>query len=99
MKLLSDIQFYALLALKDGPKHGYKVMKFISNFYPIGQTSAYNSLKSLCKWGMVESTEIKFPKARTLEYNITPEGEVSILERVERLKKMIEVEKDLNNGI
>ncbi len=91
-----DLKLVLLYLLKDGPKHGYLLMKELRRLkgltaYEPGPGTIYPALKSLVKEGLVE-VRIRGSGGRIVkEYVITEEGLRRLEEGGERLRKVFRI--------
>jgi DNA-binding PadR family transcriptional regulator len=96
---LSPTLFYMLLALADGPKHGYAIMKEVEatsdGQLVLGPGSLYGSLKRLLKTKLIrETTPAERPipaldDERRRYYALTAFGRQVLAREVERLAKVV----------
>lgn len=91
-----DLKLVLLYLLRDGPKHGYLLMKELRSLkgllaYEPGPGTIYPALKSLVREGLVE-VRIRGSGGRIVkEYVITEEGLRRLEESSERLKKVFKL--------
>ena len=75
---LTHVVFHALLALSEGPLHGYAVMKRMEeeSGLRMGPGTVYGSLGRLADAGLVEEVDDPEPsdRRRSLRFRLTPEG-------------------------
>lgn len=105
---LSPAMFYILLALPDGPKHGYAIMKEVEEMtggrITLGPGSLYGSIKRLLKDGMITETEHRPVRAlddeRRRYYVITDHGRRVLAAEVDRLARAVRLaqQKAVHNG-
>jgi DNA-binding PadR family transcriptional regulator len=96
---LSPIIFHMLLALADGEKHGYAIMKAVEDdtggeiAIPLG--SLYGAIKRMIAGGLIEeSAERPDPDLddeRRRYYRITPTGEQTLAAEVQRLERTLAI--------
>src|SRR5678815_2877885 len=94
---LSPIMFHMLLALADGEKHGYAIMKAVEDdtdgdiAIPLG--SLYGAIKRMMAGGLIEESDER-PDAdlddeRRRYYRITATGEQVLAAEVLRLERTL----------
>lgn len=94
---LSPALFYMLLALADGPKHGYAIMKEVETTSDgrlvLGPGSLYGSLKRLLKAKLIRETRERpipaLDDERRRYYALTDFGRQVLGREVERLAKAV----------
>jgi DNA-binding PadR family transcriptional regulator len=73
---LTPVVLYSLMALSDGPKHGYAVMRSVEESSasepPMGASTIYGSLNRMLDAGLVNSTRATGRKSK--QYALTPAG-------------------------
>lgn len=90
---LHHVSFYALLALRQGPLHGYAIIKYVEGVTEgevrISATTLYGSLDRLSKDGFVErrGEEMVAGRARRY-YAITPEGEDALRAHAAQMRSL-----------
>ena len=105
---LSLAMFYILLALPDGPKHGYAIMKEVEEMtggkITLGPGSLYGSIKRLLRAKMIEETGYRPIRAlddeRRRYYTLTDYGRQVLVSEVDRLASAVRLakKKDLYGG-
>lgn len=105
---LSPAMFYILLALPDGPKHGYAIMKEVEEMtggrIALGPGSLYGSIKRLLKDGMIAETGQRPVRAlddeRRRYYILTEFGQRVLAAEVDRLASAVRLaqQKAVYNG-
>jgi DNA-binding PadR family transcriptional regulator len=98
---LAPAVFHILLALADGAKHGYAVMKSIEEHtegaLKMGAGTLYSNLQRLTETGWV--VEVAPPKARSARderrrfYRLTDAGRVTLGDEVRRLESLVRLAK------
>lgn len=94
---LSPAMFYILLALPDGPKHGYAIMKEVEEMtggkITLGPGSLYGSIKRLLKDKLIAETDHRPVRAlddeRRRYYILTDYGRRVLAGEVERLASAV----------
>jgi DNA-binding PadR family transcriptional regulator len=94
---LSPAMFYILLALPDGPKHGYAIMKEVEVMtegrIALGPGSLYGSIKRLLQDGMISETDQRPIRAlddeRRRYYELTDYGRKVLAGEVDRLASAV----------
>lgn len=94
---LSPAVFYILLALPDGPKHGYAIMKEVEEMtggkIMLGPGSLYGSIKRLLKDKMIAETDYRPVRAlddeRRRYYILTDYGRQVLSAEVDRLASAV----------
>ena len=94
---LSPAVFYILLALPDGPKHGYAIMKEVEEMtegrITLGPGSLYGSIKRLLKDRMIAETDHRPVRAlddeRRRYYVLTDYGRQVLAAEVDRLASAV----------
>jgi DNA-binding PadR family transcriptional regulator len=105
---LSPAMFYILLALPDGPKHGYAIMKEVEEVtegrITLGPGSLYGSIKRLLQAKMIVETDQRPIRAlddeRRRYYQLTDYGRQVLVSEVHRLASAVRLarEKAVYNG-
>ena len=105
---LSPAMFYILLALADGPKHGYAIMKEVEEMtggqITLGPGSLYGSIKRLLKDKVIAETDHRPIRAlddeRRRYYQLTDHGRRVLAAEVERLASAVRLaqEKAVGSG-
>lgn len=94
---LSPAMFYILLALPDGPKHGYAIMKEVEEVtdgrITLGPGSLYGSIKRLLQAKMIVETDQRPIRAlddeRRRYYQLTDYGRRVLVGEVNRLASAV----------
>jgi DNA-binding PadR family transcriptional regulator len=96
---LSPIMLHMLLALSDGEKHGYAIMKAVEDdtggdiAIPLG--SLYGAIKRLIGGGLIEESDERpdpdLDDERRRYYRITPTGEQTLSAEVQRLERTVAI--------
>ncbi|HEY3475116.1 MAG TPA: PadR family transcriptional regulator [Anaerolineales bacterium] len=94
---LSPAIFYILLALPDGPKHGYAIMKEVEEMtegkITLGPGSLYGSIKRLLKDKLIAETDHRPIRAlddeRRRYYQLTDYGRQVLAGEVKRLARAV----------
>ena len=98
MEPMTDSTYLILLSLLE-PRHGYAIMKGISDMthdsVSIGPASMYTILKKLEKKGDIR---LKEDKDRKKIYIITDQGKADLIKEVERRRMFYEAGRSLLNG-
>ena len=73
----AEPSLYILVALGDGPKHGYAIMTDVEDFtgQPLGPGTLYGALARLEKRGLIEALE---PEDRRRPYKLTALGATTL---------------------
>ena len=73
----AEPSMYILVALGDGPKHGYAIMTDVEDFtgQPLGPGTLYGALARLEKRGLIEALE---PEDRRRPYRLTALGATTL---------------------
>ena len=73
----AEPSLYILVALGDGPKHGYAIMIDVEEFtgQPLGPGTLYGALARLEKRGLIEALE---PEDRRRPYRLTALGATTL---------------------
>lgn len=105
---LSPAVFYILLALPDGPKHGYAIMKEVEEMtggkITLGPGSLYGSIKRLLKDRMIAETDHRPVRAlddeRRRYYVLTDYGRQVLAAEVDRLASAVRLaaQKSVHTG-
>jgi DNA-binding PadR family transcriptional regulator len=95
---LTRVVFHVLLALADGPRHGYAIMKDVESHtegaLTLGAGTLYGTLQRLTEAGCVVDTEAPVPAAslrdeRRRFYRLTPDGRQALGAEVSRLEELV----------
>ena len=98
---LSPAMFYILLALPDGPKHGYAIMKEVEGMtegkITLGPGSLYGSIKKLLQAKLIVETNQRPVRAlddeRRRYYALTDYGRQVLAGEVQRLASAVRLAK------
>ena len=95
---LTPVVFHVLLALADGPRHGYGIMKDVEGHtdgtLKMGAGTLYGTLQRLTEAGWVAESDGPIAAAslrdeRRRFYRLTPEGRKALGAEVSRLEELI----------
>lgn len=93
---LTPAMFHVLLALADGEKHGYAILKEVSEQtngeVQLGTGTLYGIIKRLLTGGMiaeVRRTTAKNDDPRRRYYRLTDAGRVTAIAEAKRLEKLV----------
>ena len=94
----SSVEFQILLALADGPRHGYGIMQEVArqsnDSVQIGPGTLYGALKRMLKAGWVAEAAgraaAEDPR-RTARYRLTPAGRQVAAEGARRMAELVSV--------
>ena len=80
----AEPSLYILVALGDGPKHGYAIMTDVEDFtgQPLGPGTLYGALARLEKRGLIEALE---PEDRRRPYKLTALGATTLRAQLQGL--------------
>jgi len=88
---LTPAVFHILLALADGRKHGYAIMKQVAadggNSLRMGPGTLYGSLQRMAAAGLVEEREQDDERRRY--YQLTSDGQRALRGELERLRQAL----------
>jgi DNA-binding PadR family transcriptional regulator len=93
---LGSAALHVLLALADGPRHGYAIMQTVATesggAERLGPTTLYRTLRTLHDAGLVRAVEPGEPgdDARRRYYEITAAGEAAARTQLRRLQELID---------
>lgn len=92
--MLTAAGFQVLLALANGPTHGYAVMRFVEDIgVKLGPGTLYRTISRLLADGLVEETDDGDPAAphdaRRRYYRLTPAGEEAARSEAALLSRMV----------
>jgi DNA-binding PadR family transcriptional regulator len=89
---LTSAVFHILLALADGEKHGYAIMKQVAadggGFLRMGPGTLYGSLQRMSTAGLVEEIEASDHERRRY-YRLTGAGEKALQAELARLRQAL----------
>ncbi len=92
MEPLTPAVFHVLLALAEGEKHGYGVMKEIAERtngeVAMGPGTLYGTLQRLLEAGLVEECGAR-EQGRRRFYRLTRNGRLAAIAEAERLQKLL----------
>ncbi|MCM3783734.1 PadR family transcriptional regulator [Neobacillus mesonae] len=92
---LSESTYLVLLALYNGPLHGYAIIKAIENAsqgaYVIAPGTLYGVLKNIEKQGLIETTEAEKDPRKKKTYGITDPGKKALDSEYNRYRNMIKL--------
>ena len=93
---LSPAVFHLLLALADGERHGYAIMRDIEErtggLVRVGPGMLYGSIKWLREDGLIEEVPVRQPGApddRRRYYRLTPDGRTLLRAEAARLEAAV----------
>lgn len=96
---LSPVVFHMLLALSDGEKHGYGIMKSVEDdtggevTIPLG--TLYGSIRRMTSAGLIEETDERpdpeLDDERRRYYRLTPFGEQVLHAEARRLSRLVSI--------
>lgn len=87
---LTPAVLHILLALSDGPKHGYAIMKSVEPGVKMGPGTLYGTIGRLLDSGWVIEAGEDPDDSRRRIYELTASGEASLTKELARLKKIVE---------
>lgn len=95
---LSPTVFHMLVALTDGPTHGYGIAQVVEESTEgrvvLGPGTLYGSLQRMVGWGLIEETdnpgEDGLHADRRRYYRLTPLGSTALQAESERLLRAVE---------
>ena len=84
----ADPSLHILVALSDGPRHGYAIMSDVEalSARPLGPGTLYGALARLERRGLIEALE---PDQRRHPYQLTPAGRAVLRGQLERLDGLV----------
>jgi DNA-binding PadR family transcriptional regulator len=96
---LTPAVFHILLALADGEKHGYAIMKDVesqtSGRLKMGPGTLYGSIKRMLAAGLIEETDERPDPAlddeRRRYYRLSPQGKSLVVVESQRLAQIVQV--------
>lgn len=85
------IEFHVLVALLEGPRHGYGIMQDIEELTAgelrIGPGTLYSSIKRLVQTNLIEEVEADAERRRC--YRLTRKGKAAASEEAKRLSILV----------
>lgn len=99
---LTPAVFQILLALSDGPKHGYLIMKEVEsstdNLIPMGPGTLYGSIKRMIESELIKETNPPETEtdSRRRYYQINHFGRLVLEAEINRLQKQIQIAQKKN---
>jgi DNA-binding PadR family transcriptional regulator len=93
--MLSTVGLHVLLALADGPRHGYAIMQTVadesSGTVRLGPTTLYRTLRTLHDGGLISEAPHQDPAGDTRRryYHITEAGRGAARAELSRLEALI----------
>lgn len=95
---LSPTVFHMLVAMVDGPAHGYAIAQAVEELtggtVVLGPGTLYGSLQRMASWGLIEETENPgddgLHAERRRYYRMTPVGTAALRAESERLARAVE---------
>jgi len=96
---LTPVVFHILLALSDGEKHGYAIMKDIklqtSGRIKLGPGTLYGSIKRMLAAGLIKETDNRpdpdLDDERRRYYGVTDLGKKAVREESQRLAQAVKI--------
>lgn len=87
---LTPAVLHVLLALSDGPLHGYAIMQRVEeeSGVEMGPGTVYGSLQRLDDAGLVREAEVDEEDARRRSYRLTEEGRATLRAEAVRLNRL-----------
>ena len=84
----ADPSLHILVALSDGPKHGYAIMAEVEalSTRSLGPGTLYGALARLERRGLIEALE---PEERRHPYQLTPAGRAALRAQLEQLDGLV----------
>lgn len=94
---LTPAVFHILLALADGERHGYSLMRDISSqtkgTFRLGPATLYRSIKHLIEDGLIEESDVRpdptLDDERRHYYRLTELGRQMVVAEVQRLEEVL----------
>lgn len=89
--MLTRNEFHVLLALLDGPRHGYGIMQDVqeltSGDFKLGPGTLYTAIARLERAGLIEECEADADRRRC--YRVTRKGKTAASQEAERLLALV----------
>ena len=89
--MLTRNEFHVLLALLDGPRHGYGIMQDVeeltSGDFRLGPGTLYTAIARLERAGLIEECEADADRRRC--YRVTRKGKTAASQEAERLVALV----------
>ena len=89
--MLTRHEFHVLLALLDGPRHGYGVMQDVevltAGVLKLGPGTLYTAIARLVRAGLIEECEADADRRRC--YRVTRKGKTAATREAERLLALV----------
>jgi len=89
--VLTRNEFHVLLALVDGPRHGYGIMRDVeeltSGDFKLGPGTLYTAIARLERAGLIEECEPDADRRRC--YRVTRKGKTAASQEAERLVALV----------
>jgi DNA-binding PadR family transcriptional regulator len=100
---LTPTVFFVLLALADGPKHGYAIMKLSGTLSEgrvrMGPGALYTTIQRLLDAALIEETELEEGEdSRRRVYKLTGLGRSLLAFEVRRLESVLKIARGLKLG-
>ena len=90
---LTPVVFYVLLALDDGPAHGYAVMRAVAGTatgeQPMGPSTVYGTLQRLSHRGLVSVSKAQGSQRK--RYALTPAGHKALWSESARIARLADL--------
>ena len=90
---LTPVVFYVLLALDDGPAHGYSVMRAVAGTAagepPMGPSTVYGTLQRLSQRGLVSVSQAQGSQRK--RYALTPAGHRALWSESARIARLADL--------
>lgn len=90
---LTSVVFYVLLALNDGPAHGYAVMRSVAGTAagepPMGPSTVYGTLQRLFHRGLVSVSRARGSQRK--RYALTPAGHRALWAESVRIARLADL--------
>ena len=85
------IEFHVLIALLDGPRHGYGIMQDVGELtageLQLGPGTLYSAIKRLLREGLIEECDADAERRRC--YRLTRKGRSVAAEETQRLSELV----------